>query len=98
MNNRYKNTPVVAPGILRCPRMDECRERRMRWSDPPTTRVHPCTSHYRKGDWNAKDLVIWSVVLIVAVLALLVLWTPLMLAPLSEMLDAFHGLHRGQGV
>lgn len=52
---------------------------------------------YRKGnrDWDAKDLVIWSVVLIFAVLALLVLWTPLMLVPLSEMLDAFHGLHRG---
>lgn len=42
-----------------------------------------------KGDWSRKDFLIWGLTLAAALLALLALWTPLMLAPLTEMAGAF---------
>ncbi|MDX1251236.1 MAG: hypothetical protein IDH49_03100 [Gammaproteobacteria bacterium] len=42
-----------------------------------------------KGDWPRKDFLIWGLTLTAALLALLALWTPLMLAPLTEMAGAF---------
>ena len=38
---------LVASSILRRPRMDKCRERRMRWSGPLATLVEPCPSQTR---------------------------------------------------
>jgi hypothetical protein len=50
----------------------------------------------RKGDWHRKDFLAWGLILATALAGLLVLWTPLMLAPLSEMTGAFIRLHQGQ--
>lgn len=50
----------------------------------------------QKGDWSRKDLVIWGGILSTALVSLVALWTPLMLAPLSEMVGAFMRLHQGQ--
>lgn len=48
------------------------------------------------SDWTKKDFLAWGLILAAALVGLLVLWTPLMLAPLSEMTGAFIRLHQGQ--
>lgn len=57
---------------------------------------HTAPGFLQKGDWSKKDFLTWGVVLAAALLALVVLWAPLMLAPLSEMTRAFMRLHHGQ--
>lgn len=47
-----------------------------------------------RSDWTRKDFLTWGLILAAAVVGLLVLWTPLMLAPLSEMTGAFIRLHQ----
>lgn len=49
-----------------------------------------------RRDWTRKDFLTWGLVLATALVGLLVLWTPLMLAPLSEMTGAFIRLHQEQ--
>lgn len=55
---------------------------------------YPAPDFPRKADWRWKDVLTWGIVLATGLLALLVLWTPLMLAPLSEMAGAFIRLHQ----
>jgi flagellar biosynthesis/type III secretory pathway M-ring protein FliF/YscJ len=59
-----------------------------------TPRKHPAPEFPRKADWRWKDFLTWGIVLAIGLLALLVLWTPLMLAPLQEMAGAFIRLHQ----
>jgi hypothetical protein len=57
---------------------------------------HTAPGFLPKGDWSGKDFLAWGLILAAALAGLLVLWTPLMLAPLSEMTGAFMRLHQGQ--
>ncbi len=59
-------------------------------------RKYTALGFLQKGDWSRKDLVTWGGVLGTALVGLVALWTPLMLAPLSEMVGAFMRLHQGQ--
>lgn len=59
-------------------------------------RKHTVPGFLHKRDWHRKDFLTWGLILAAAVAGLLVLWTPLMLAPLSEMTGAFIRLHQGQ--
>lgn len=59
-------------------------------------RKHTAPGCLHKRDWTRKDFLAWGLILVAAVAGLLVLWTPLMLAPLSEMTGAFMRLHQGQ--
>lgn len=56
---------------------------------------HTAPDFLQKGDWSRKDFLTWGLVLVAALVALVLLWTPLMLAPLSEMAGAFIRLHHG---
>lgn len=49
-----------------------------------------------RPDWTTKDFLTWALILAAALVGLLVLWAPLMLAPLSEMTGAFIRLHQEQ--
>ena len=47
-------------------------------------------------DWSRKDFLTWGLILVTALTALVVLWAPLMMAPLSEITGAFMRLHHSQ--
>lgn len=56
----------------------------------------PGRKRFLHRDWSKKDFLAWGLILATALSALVVLWTPLMLAPLSEITGAFVRLQHGQ--